>query len=352
MNAIPDTPRSVVWDITYACPLRCVHCYSESGRRPSRQLSYDDMLRVADAIIEAQPKALALTGGEPLVVKGIFDLARRFTEAGINVHVFTSGWYMKPEMVDELAESVCEVIVSIDGATAEMHDAIRARKGGFDRAMKAMTMLNDGIRARRARGEKTMALGIDVVVIRSNWSHMERFCTDIAPRFSELGVLEFGAVAATGMASRVGFAEHELLTEEQITEISGDALRDRLQAIAPSWVEISCKHNVYFQMTPQQVADGLPFSLVTVEADGDVRAAPLYEGTVGNLLDEPLSVLWKRGIEHWADPFITEALSSVRTMQDWATAVRKIDYRFGTDLVRARIDKRPEFLGPITVPAP
>lgn len=44
-------PPDVVWDITYACPLRCTHCYSESGRRPARQLSRAELIRVADALI-------------------------------------------------------------------------------------------------------------------------------------------------------------------------------------------------------------------------------------------------------------------------------------------------------------
>ena len=42
--ALPSLPSVVLWEITYACPLRCTHCYTESGRRPSRQLSLDQML--------------------------------------------------------------------------------------------------------------------------------------------------------------------------------------------------------------------------------------------------------------------------------------------------------------------
>ncbi|OLZ64220.1 hypothetical protein AV521_36125 [Streptomyces sp. IMTB 2501] len=55
-----------MWDTTYACPLRCSHCYNESGRRPARQLSPADMLRVAGALIDFGPRVVALSGADPL----------------------------------------------------------------------------------------------------------------------------------------------------------------------------------------------------------------------------------------------------------------------------------------------
>jgi MoaA/NifB/PqqE/SkfB family radical SAM enzyme len=78
---IPDRPLEIIWDITYACPLRCFHCYSESGRRPSRQLSPQDMLRLADRIIAMRPYGISLAGGEPLLVGGVFEVAERMPAA-------------------------------------------------------------------------------------------------------------------------------------------------------------------------------------------------------------------------------------------------------------------------------
>ncbi|MEU4352179.1 hypothetical protein [Streptomyces sp. NPDC023838] len=51
-------------------------------------------------------------------------------------------------------------------------------------------------------------------------------------------------------------------------------------------------------------------------------------------------------MERWTDPFVAEALSGAGTMRGWAEAVRRIDYHFGSDEVRARIDRRPVFTGP------
>ena len=84
-----------------------------------------------------------------------------------------------------------------------------------------------------------------------------------------------------------------------------------------------------------------------VEPDGAVRAMAIYEGTVGSLLTEPGDVLWRRSIERWNHPVVTEALASAGTMAGCAEATRRIDYHLGTDSDRARIDRRP----PLATPA-
>src|SRR5258708_25282306 len=96
------TPPFIVWDITYACPLRCVHCYSESGRRPTRQLSFDDLHRVTGALISVNPVGIVLSGGEPLLVKGIFSVAERMRNAGVKVILYTGGWGFVPAMLPDI----------------------------------------------------------------------------------------------------------------------------------------------------------------------------------------------------------------------------------------------------------
>ncbi|MGA4837872.1 radical SAM protein [Streptomyces sp. G45] len=152
-------PEVVVWDTTYACPLRCSHCYSESGRRPSRQLGPQDMLRVADALIALRPRVVALSGGEPLVVRGLFEVADRLRAAGVNLSINTSGWVMTRALAERLADRFDEVIVSLDGATAEVHDRIRGRQGSFGRVLAALAVLDEvcGERGAAGRGGRASA---------------------------------------------------------------------------------------------------------------------------------------------------------------------------------------------------
>lgn len=80
-----------IWDITYACPLQCIHCYTESGRRPARALDRDAAMRVVDVILRAQPQKISISGGEPLSVRWSLEAMKRLHDAGIAVTLFTSG---------------------------------------------------------------------------------------------------------------------------------------------------------------------------------------------------------------------------------------------------------------------
>ncbi len=344
--AIPR-PRGIVWALTFACPLRCVHCYTESGRRSARPLDFADMLRIADAMIEMQVPEVAVAGGEPLTVPGVHELGRRIRAAGVQASIWTSGWNLRPEMVDELVRSFDVVHVSIDGPTAGVHDAIRGRRGSFERAMAALRLLDEESRRRRASGGSVIRFGIDCVVTRSNYELLDAYCTEIASQLPELGFLAFGAGLPIGLASRVGFVDHELLTDEQSAALVAPRTVDRLRALAPPAVDLYIDSN---QAANPALNDQDPaITFMEVEADGGVRAFPIYEGVVGNLLDEPGSVLWEKALARRRDPFVREAFASVRTAADWAAAVRRIDHHFGTDEVRARLERRPEFV-PLSLP--
>ncbi|GAB1644457.1 radical SAM protein [Krasilnikovia sp. MM14-A1259] len=339
MNA-PERPSNVIWDVTYACPLRCVHCYSESGRRPGRQLDRDGMLRVADAIVELQPEGVALAGGEPLVVRDIFDVAARISGAGIPVVLYTGGWNLTAPMVERAGEVLAQVIVSLDGATAGVHDRIRGRAGSFDAAVRALTLLDDAAGQARAGDARALPFGIDCVVVRSNLHEIEDMCR-LAGRFPSLGALSFAPAVPAGLASRPGFVAHELLSDEQADVFADPAERLRLQTLVPASVQVSCTDNRFLQMHPDLIAQGVVFPVMQVEPDGAVRGLPIYEGTVGDLRSDPPLQVWQRAVARWSDPFITETLRPARTFAQWAEATRSIDLHFGSAEVRARIERRP-----------
>ena len=299
-----DAPHVVVWDIAHACPRR----YDAS------QLARDDLLRVADAIVEMGPSRVDLRC-EPLVVREIFEVAERLRAAGILVALHTGGWPLRAEMLPRLAETVDRVIVSVDGATAEVHDRLRGRAGSFDRAMQALQLLD----------RADIQYAIDCAVMRSNFDQLADYCTDIAVRLPGLRRIGFEAATPFGLASRPGFAEHELVTEEQRARLAGNALCAELQALAPETVVVETTDDRCLMMHPDdKIGPGAMF----VEAGGSVRAMTFYEGTVGSLRTEPWEALWERSIARWSDPFVVQTLAPVRTMVEWSTAVRILDRHF------------------------
>ena len=340
MKAGPD---GIIWDITYACPLRCTHCYSESGRRPARQLSHDDLLRVTDALISVGTEMVTLAGGEPLVVPGLFDVIDRFREGGVQVIVYTGGWSLRPETARALLTKCTQVNVSVDGATAEVHDRIRGRDGSFDRAMAALRLLDETAHQLDEHAE----FGLDHTVTRSSFGQLDEYCGALAARFPGLGFIALGVAMPIGLASRPGFVDIELLHDQQADQLVSAEYKRYLRSLTPASVRLQVSDNRKLRYHPDLLAAGC-IPAMQVEPDGRVRAMAIYEGTVGSLLIDTPWEIWQRSVERWNDPFVVSTLTPVHTMRQWAEATRAIDLRFGTADDQTRIGARPEFL-PLTV---
>lgn len=336
-------PVGIIWDITYACPLRCIHCYSESGRRKTMHPTREELFRMADAFISLRPREVAIAGGEPLLVDGLFEVAERFSREGISTILYTSGLPMDAAKAERALRHFRTVAVSMDGATAEVHDRIRGRARAFDRGMAALEILDDASRRMKATDVVPATLGIEVSIMRGNLHQVEEFCTTIAPRFSELRHLVFTVTMPAGLANRAGFVDHELLGDAESQRLLSPDYLERLHGLAPAGVEIRIDDHWRDMIHPDDVAKGRITPIMHVRPDGGVHAMPIYEGTVGSVLDEPPMTLWERAVARWNDPFVVQTLSPVRTMRDWAEAARRLDYHFGDAADRARIDRRPAF---------
>ncbi|MFJ4694291.1 radical SAM protein [Streptomyces sp. NPDC088766] len=129
------------------------------------------MLRAADGLIELGPDSIAPAGGEPLLVKEVFEVAERLALAGIEVILHTGGRSLEPWMTGPVARLFSRVSVSVDGGTPETHDRLRGRAGSYDRAVRALGLLAEAARHRRATHGRNPWLGIDYVVVRANFSH-------------------------------------------------------------------------------------------------------------------------------------------------------------------------------------
>ena len=327
-----------IWDLTYACPLSCVHCYSESGRRPGRMLNQTDAMRVLDVILSARPERVSISGGEPLLVPWCIEALRRMHEAGIVVTLFTSGWVITERLANELAGCVSNIAVSVDGADEEIHDRIRGKRGSFHRAMAALELLQRVKGERQAAGEKHYSLGIDYTLMQTGAKpgDLERFVEKVTSQFPGLDFVRFGAVIPVGLAAEEDFEAAELLTVEELVNILDAG--NRLAECARNGAKVTVTDVRYF--LPQDGSPATDVKIAQIEPDGALRAFPIYEAKVGNLLEEPLDVLWTRALAWRSDPFVSAQMNSIRSMADWARVTRTLNRRYGSVEDKARIAQR------------
>ncbi len=102
---VPGAPFQVVWDITYACNLRCKHCYATAGKPLKDELTTEEALEVIDRLDRLGVTIIAFSGGEPLVRRDIFELTSHAAEKGIYVAIATNGTLITEEMARKMVDN-------------------------------------------------------------------------------------------------------------------------------------------------------------------------------------------------------------------------------------------------------
>jgi len=135
---VPGAPFQVVWDVTYACNLRCKHCYATAGRPLPDELTTDEAMDAIDKLNRLGVTIISFSGGEPLVRKDIYDLMNYAYEKGIYVAVATNGTLITEEVAEKMKNAgVGYVQISLDG-TKETHENFRGIKGCYDKTVEGI----------------------------------------------------------------------------------------------------------------------------------------------------------------------------------------------------------------------
>ena len=139
--------------VTDRCNLRCTYCMSEEMQFLPRRdlLSLEELDRVCSAFVRRGVRHLRLTGGEPLMRKGIMDLvgglSRHLREGTLDELTLTTNGVHLAEFADDLAKAgVRRVNVSLDS----LDPATFARIARADRLAEVL----EGIATAQAAGLK------------------------------------------------------------------------------------------------------------------------------------------------------------------------------------------------------
>jgi len=183
-------PLLVSWQLTRDCDLACLHCCTASapGKRLADELSADEAMRLAQALIAAEVPYVMLCGGEPLRVAHWLELAERLGAGGMQLKIETNGQRLDPGHLERLARlPIRSIQVSLDADTQEVY--ARQRPGGsLERAHAACRQV-------RAAG---LPLEITFAPTRLNIHEAEA----VIERAAALGAFRFN----TGSLMRIGTA--------------------------------------------------------------------------------------------------------------------------------------------------
>ncbi|MBQ9358759.1 MAG: radical SAM protein, partial [Abditibacteriota bacterium] len=277
--------------LTYNCNLACRFCYagcSCSRKRSSGQLSTEQVMRILDIIRrDADVPSVSWTGGEPLLRKDICELTRYASrELGMRVNLITNGNLLTPELADGLKEAgLKSAQVSLEGGSAEVHEALTQVKGSFDKTLRAVRLFR----------EREVFVHTNTTLNRMNVEHTAELVDTVA----SLGTGRF----SMNLMIPTGSAVKELaVTYAEVGDIvrSVDKYASE-KGLVFMWYSPTpyCMFNPVTQnMGGKSCAacDGL----LSVSPAGEVLPCSSLAKSVGNLLKTPFEKIWfGRKAEYW-----------------------------------------------------
>lgn len=139
-DAVPFRfPRIIAWEVTRRCPLKCKHCRANAANADfAGELTTAEVLKVLDSLANTKPMII-WTGGEPMLRDDILELVTHATKLGLRSVMAPCGMLVTPERLQALQQAgVMACSFSLDGATAQAHDAFRGVTGAYEHVTAAM----------------------------------------------------------------------------------------------------------------------------------------------------------------------------------------------------------------------
>ncbi|MQL56534.1 radical SAM protein [Acidianus ambivalens] len=282
------------WQLTNRCNLECIHCLEMSGPNAAYpdELSPKESMNLCKKIADFGIPYAALSGGEPLLYPGFWDLFSCFRNNGVEVKIESNGNLISESVADRIAKlEPRSVQISIDGATQKTYSTMRPR-GVLEKALNAIRYLS----------ERGIYVEVEFVPTKIN--------------FKELGdvidkVVELGAKAVyTGKIMYLGNAVNHWsilsLNDEDYKYIEG--------IVKNKSTEYKDVKIVFY---PVDLVEELrirledPPSSILMMANGKVRLLNSIPYVVADVRKHSMEEIWERYKKGWRHPKVKEWVEEV-----------------------------------------
>lgn len=248
-----DKKPIVVWNMTRACNLSCVHCYASAACSPDAdEMSAAEAKAMIDDLAAFGAPTLLFSGGEPLARNDLFELGAYAVARGIRTVISTNGTLIDDKAAVRIKEAGFSYVgVSLDGLR-ETNDRFRGLEGAYDAAI-------EGIKNCSRHGVK---VGLRFTVNRSNFRQIPQI----------FGIMAENAIPRVCFYHLVYSGRGRGIVDHALT------LREARQT-----------SGLIFDLTANSFAEGRPVEVLTVDnhcdgvylymralAEDPARAADIY----------------------------------------------------------------------------
>ena len=300
--------RLLFWETTTRCNLACAHCRRlESDEAAIEDLSTAQAIDLIEQLAELGKEqsfmpVLVFSGGEPLCRQDLFELIGQAGSLGIIPALATNGTLIDPAAAKTIRDSgIVRVAISLDGATAEVHDKMRQAEGAFQSALEGIRHLH----------EEKVPFQINVTLTKHNAEQLE----DIYELARSLGAVAVHIFMLVPVGCGQVLAETDMLSpqqyEQKLLEICRLESRGQIQlkvTCGPHYERVIREQGLYQgRMKTGHPGGSVPgrsghsgssrgclagLGVLFVGHQGDVFPCGYLPVRCGNVLEEKLSEIW------------------------------------------------------------
>lgn len=263
-----DVLRTVGLVVTYDCHYKCEFCSAFLLKRDKPVLTVEQINDVLQQAFKLGVIHVNLTGGEPLMrdIDELCAIIRNMSPKRCLSSLVTNCLLVTREKFAKLKKAGLDTVsLSIESMDPEKNDKLRGVKGAFSKTMEAI----------RYAKELDLNICLSTVIGHDNQKEVERLL-DFA-RKEDLFVL-LNPVSSVG---RWQGRNEKKMIEEDIVAF------DRLME------DGRIRSDISFNFSGKRGCPG-GTERVYITAYGDVTTCPLVHVSYGNILEEPLAVIFKR----------------------------------------------------------
>lgn len=206
MYSPPFDLEEIKIELTYKCPLACIHCSSDASPETQHSIKPELSLSLVKQAIDIGAKEISFSGGEPLVYANIGVLVELAASSGIKVIIYTSGNVsnFRKKIKTLKKNGLNKAIFSLYSPKEWFHENITRAKGSYNSTIAAI--------------EQTISQNIECelhfVALSRNYKHLEEL-VDLSSKLAikKVSVLRFVP------QGRGSLLRSDILTNPQYMEI-------------------------------------------------------------------------------------------------------------------------------------
>ena len=271
---------SAMFELTYNCSERCIHCYNpgatrndgEKSHRNRTELTLEEYKRVIDEMYELGLYKVCLSGGDPFSKPIVWDIIEYLWRKEIAFDIFTNGQMVFGDVERLLSYYPRLIGISIYSQNEEIHDKITRVPGSLRKSIKFIEGLS----------EYGMAMNLKCVIMQPNLKTY-RSVKDLARKYG--AVPQFEVCVAPSNEGDMCAPRKLRLTEEQLYVVLRD---DNI----PLYVGPEAPNYGGQPRLMTVNACGAGYSSFCVTPEGNVQVCCSFPASLGNVKEQSMSEIF------------------------------------------------------------